>query len=68
MFVGDSIGTDIVGGNRVGMQTALLTGRQFTLDTKRSDPEAHPTHRITHLTEVLELVCGRALTVSTAGG
>jgi HAD superfamily hydrolase (TIGR01509 family) len=58
MFVGDSISADIVGGNRVGMRTVLVTGRQFSVDTNRSDPEAEPTHRITHLTETLGLVRG----------
>jgi HAD superfamily hydrolase (TIGR01509 family) len=56
MFVGDAVDADIVGGNRVGMRTALLTGRELTLDTKRDDPEAQPTYLVTHLTEILELV------------
>jgi HAD superfamily hydrolase (TIGR01509 family) len=56
MFVGDSIGADIVGGNRVGMRTVLLRGREFTQDTNRTDPEAQPTHCITHLVDTLGLI------------
>jgi HAD superfamily hydrolase (TIGR01509 family) len=56
MFVGDAVDADIVGGNRVGMRTALVTGREFTLDTKRDDPEAQPTYLITHLTDIVGLV------------
>ena len=56
MFVGDSIDADIIGGNRVGMRTVLLTGREYTLNTNRSDTDAEPTYRITHLTDTLGLV------------
>ena len=56
MFVGDSVGADIVGGNRVGMRTVLLRGREFTQHTNQTDREAQPTHCITHLVDTLGLI------------
>ena len=57
MFVGDDADTDIVGGNRIGMRTALVSGRQFTLgDGSTGDPEAQPDHHIDRLIDVVDLV------------
>jgi HAD superfamily hydrolase (TIGR01509 family) len=59
LFVGDSIDADIVGANRVGMRTALLSGREFNLGTHQTtEPEEKPTHRITNLIEVANLPLG----------
>jgi putative hydrolase of the HAD superfamily len=57
MFVGDSVEADIVGGNRVGMHTALLSAQEFTLgESSSDDPLAHPDHHINHLLDVVDLV------------
>jgi FMN phosphatase YigB (HAD superfamily) len=59
MFVGDDVDTDIVGGNRVGMRTALLSGRQFTIGNgSNGDPEARPDRHIHRLLDVVDLVIG----------
>jgi len=61
LFVGDSIDSDIVGANRVGMATALVTGRPFSITAPDErhrvdqDRDRHPTYRITHLAEVVDL-------------
>jgi HAD superfamily hydrolase (TIGR01509 family) len=57
MFVGDTVDTDIVGANRVGMRTALLSAREFTLGEGSNDnPESHPDHHITSLLDVVDIV------------
>jgi HAD superfamily hydrolase (TIGR01509 family) len=57
MFVGDTVETDIVGGNRVGMRTALLSAREFALGEGSNDnPESHPDHHIDDLLDVIDIV------------
>jgi putative hydrolase of the HAD superfamily len=57
MFVGDSVESDVVGGNRLGMQTALLSAREFAIGGGPSDdPITHPDHHIDHLVDVLDLL------------
>jgi len=57
MFVGDSVESDVVGGNRLGMRTALLTAREFAIGGgSHADPMTHPDHHIDHLVEVLDLL------------
>ena len=57
LFVGDTVETDVVGASRVGMRTALLSGREFSLNTSSSAAADHqPTHRISKLSEVVDLV------------
>ena len=59
MFVGDTVDTDIVGGNRIGMRTALLSAREFTLgDGSNDDPETQPDHHINSLLDVVDIVIG----------
>ena len=59
MFVGDTVDTDIVGGNRLGMRTSLLLAGEFTLgEGSNDDPESHPDHRIDSLLDVVEIVVG----------
>jgi putative hydrolase of the HAD superfamily len=57
LFVGDDVDTDIVGGNRIGMRTALLSARQFTLGGDSIDnPETRPDHYLDSLLDVVDLV------------
>jgi len=57
MFVGDTVATDVVGGNRVGMRTCLLSAREFTLgEGSNDDPESHPDHHITSLLDVVDII------------
>lgn len=56
MYVGDTPNHDVVGGNRLGMRTALVAGPHNDMTT--GSPETVPDHRISHLTEVLEIVLG----------
>jgi FMN phosphatase YigB (HAD superfamily) len=57
MFVGDSVESDVAGGNRVGMRTVLLTAREFAIGGgSNADPLTHPDHRANHLLEVLDLL------------
>ena len=59
MFVGDTVDTDIVGGNRIGMRTSLLLAGEFTLgEGSNDDPESHPDHRIDSLLDVVDIVVG----------
>jgi putative hydrolase of the HAD superfamily len=67
MFVGDDADTDIVGGNRIGMRTALLSARQFTLGAgSNGDPETQPDHHLDRLLDVVDLVIGNAASHSCA--
>jgi putative hydrolase of the HAD superfamily len=57
MFVGDTVATDVVGGNRIGMRTALLSAGEYTLDEgPNDDPESHPDHHIDSLPDVVDIV------------
>ena len=57
MFVGDSVESDVVGGNRVGMRTVLLSGREFAIGGASSnDSNTHPDYRIDHVVDVLDLL------------
>jgi FMN phosphatase YigB (HAD superfamily) len=57
MFVGDSVESDVVGGNWVGMRTVLRTAHEFAIgDESNNDPLTHPDHRANHLVEVLDLL------------
>ena len=59
MFVGDSVESDVVGGNRLGMRTVLLSGREFAIGTGSSDdPITHPDYHANHLVDVLDLLDG----------
>jgi putative hydrolase of the HAD superfamily len=53
LFVGDSIGHDIVGPTKLGMRTAWLTA-----DAKRGGDDHAPDHEIATLSEVLTIVDG----------
>jgi HAD superfamily hydrolase (TIGR01509 family) len=67
VFVGDDIDTDIVGGNRLGMRTALLSARQFTVGGgPTNDPEADPDHHIDGLLDVIDVVVGTNTSQSVA--
>ncbi len=57
MFVGDTVATDVVGGNRIGMRTALLSAGDYTLgEGPNDDPESHPDHHIDSLLDVVDIV------------
>jgi HAD superfamily hydrolase (TIGR01509 family) len=57
MFVGDSVADDIVGGNRIGMRTTLLSPGEFTLgDRSNDDPETRPDHHVDGLLDIVDLV------------
>jgi HAD superfamily hydrolase (TIGR01549 family) len=59
MFVGDSVESDVVGGNRLGMRTVLLSGREFAIGAGSSDaPITHPDYHANHLVDVLDLLDG----------
>jgi FMN phosphatase YigB (HAD superfamily) len=59
MFVGDDVDTDIVGANRIGMRTDLLSARQFTVgDGSNDHPDTQPDHDINSLLDVVEIVIG----------
>jgi HAD superfamily hydrolase (TIGR01509 family) len=63
MFVGDSVESDVVGGNRLGMRTVLLSGREFAIGVGSSDdPITHPDHHANHLVDVLDLLDVRRAT------
>jgi len=56
LFVGDSVDCDVVGANRVGMGTALLTARKHALGGPSSDnPDTHPDHHIDCLLDIVDL-------------
>lgn len=56
LFVGDSVDSDIVGGNRVGMRTALLPGREFNASGATTGSDATPDHLIAQLADVIAIV------------
>jgi len=57
LFVGDTVETDIVGASRVGMRTALLSGREFSLNLGSDAAVDHQsTYLVSKLTEVVDLV------------
>jgi FMN phosphatase YigB (HAD superfamily) len=59
MFVGDDVDTDIVGANRIGMRTALLSAREFTVGHGADeDRDTHPDHHIDSLLDVINIVIG----------
>ena len=63
MFVGDSVESDVVGGNRLGMQTVLLAAREFAIGSGSSDDRStHPDHHAAHLVDVLDLLDVRRTT------
>jgi HAD superfamily hydrolase (TIGR01509 family) len=63
MFVGDSVESDVVGGNRLGMRTVLLAAREFAIGVGSSDdPITHPDHHANHLVDVLDLLDVRRAT------
>jgi HAD superfamily hydrolase (TIGR01509 family) len=69
MFVGDSVDADIVGGNRVGMRTTLLSAGEFTLgDGSNDDPHAQPDHRIDRLLDIVDIVIGINETIRRRNG
>jgi HAD superfamily hydrolase (TIGR01509 family) len=57
-FVGVSIDGDIVGGNRLGMVTALVAGTEYSsdIDAFGDDPMTVPDHRLSALADILAVV------------
>ena len=69
MFVGDSVDADIVGGNRIGMRTTLLSPGEFTLgDGSNDDPETKPDHHIDRLLDIVDIVTGINETIRRRNG
>lgn len=59
MFVGDSVESDVVGGNRLGLRTVLLSAREFAIGAGSSDdPITHPDHHTNNRVDVLDLLDG----------
>ncbi len=58
IFVGDSIDGDIVGGNRLGMVTALVAAGEYSsdIDAFGDDPVTVPDHRLTSLPDIVDVV------------
>ncbi len=56
IMVGDRLETDILGGNRAGMRTVLITtGVSSESDAKTASAEMQPTHIIHDLAELLDI-------------
>jgi FMN phosphatase YigB (HAD superfamily) len=58
MFVGDTIDTDIVGGNRIGMRTPAIGRPVHARTYSNDDPESQPDHHIDSLLDVVDIVVG----------
>jgi hypothetical protein len=57
MIVGDSVDAEIVGGNRIGMRTTLLSPGEFTLgDGSNDNPHVQPDHHIDRLLDIVDTV------------
>ena len=57
IFLQALVAADIVGASCVGMRTALLSGREFSLNLGSDAAADHrPTYRISKLSEVVDLV------------
>jgi putative hydrolase of the HAD superfamily len=58
IFVGDSVDGDVVGGNRLGMVTALVARSEFSadIDAFGDDPVTVPDHFLTSLADVVDVV------------
>jgi FMN phosphatase YigB (HAD superfamily) len=69
MFVGDSVDADIVGGNRIGMRTTLLSAGEFTLgDRSNDDRQTQPDHHIDRLLDIVDIVIGINETIRRRNG